>query len=94
MNEQIHATIRASHIERSASPFFVRFTRLAFVNEYLHPESKKLIKVMAATETGALRIAAYHYGSLGRAFAIERRQAHEHSGTHPFQEGSFGDPEL
>jgi hypothetical protein len=49
---------------------------------------------MAATETGALRIAAYHYGSLGRDFAIERRQAHEHSGTHPFQEVSFGDPEL
>jgi hypothetical protein len=94
MNELIHARIRASHIERGTSTFFVRFRRLAFVNEYLHPESKKLIKVMAATETGALQIAAYHYGSQGRDFALERRQAHEHLGAHPFPEISFPDPEL
>ena len=94
MKEEIHARIEASHIERGASPFFVRFTRRTFVNEYLHPESKKLIKVMAATDTGALQIAAYHYGSLGRDFALERRQAHEHPGAHPFPQVSFEDPGL
>jgi hypothetical protein len=94
MSEEVYSTIRAEHIERAEKPFFVRFARLPFVNEYLQPEAKKLLKVMTQTEAGAVKIAAYHYGRLGRDFAGERRQAHELPRAYPFQQVSFLDHDL
>jgi hypothetical protein len=94
MNEELHSTIRADQIERAEKAFFVRFMRLPFVNEYLHPQEKKLIKVLAQTEAGAVAIAAYHYGRLGRDFAVKRRQAHELPGAYPFSQVSFLNPDV
>ena len=85
MSEELHSTIRAEHIEKAERPFFVRFTRLPFVNEYLHPQEKKLIRVMAQTEQGALRIAEYNYGRLGKDFAVELRQARDLPGAYQLQ---------
>jgi hypothetical protein len=91
MNEELHSTIRAEHIEKAEKPFFVRFTRLPFVNEYLDPQEKKLIRVMAETEAGAVQIAAYHYGRLGKDFAVDLRQARELPGAYSFPQVSFLD---
>jgi hypothetical protein len=59
MNEELHSTIRAEHIERAEKAFLsaLRAYRL-LTNEYLHPQEKKLIKVLAQTEAGAVAIAA------------------------------------
>ena len=96
MNEELHSTIRAEHIERAEKAFLsaLRAYRL-LTNEYLHPQEKKLIKVLAQTEAGAVAIAAYHYGRLGRDFAVERRrQAHELPGADPFSQVSFLNPDV
>jgi len=87
--EPLHATISAEHIEPANKPFFVRFTRAQFINEYLHPEDEKLIKVMAQTEAGALKVAKYHYARLGEDFALERRLAQEFPGAYPFRQVAF-----
>jgi hypothetical protein len=49
---------------------------------------------MAETETGAVQIAAYHYGRLGKDFAVDLRQARELPGACPFPKVSFLDHDL
>jgi hypothetical protein len=94
MSDELHSTIRAEHIEKPEKPFFVRFTRLPFVNEYLRAQEKMLIKVMAQTEAGAVQIAAYHYGRLGKDFSIELREARELPGDYPVPQVSFLDHDF
>jgi hypothetical protein len=49
---------------------------------------------MAQTEVGAVQIAAYHYGRLGKDFSVELREARELPGAYPFPQVSFLDHDL
>lgn len=68
--KKVYATVHATHIEQAARPFYVRFYRPPYFNEFQHEGGERVVKVLAETEHGALKIARYHW-TWGCNFVID-----------------------
>ena len=68
------AKIYSNHIEKPEKAFSVLFDRgwhTDAVGFIYQPEKDVEVTVLAQTEQGALKVAAYHYYSTGRNFRIK-----------------------
>jgi len=61
MTLRLSATLHSRHIEAPERPFFMTFIRERYFNVYWHPAERRLVRVLAETEDGAMRILRYHY---------------------------------
>jgi hypothetical protein len=74
MSLRISATLHSHHIEAPRFPFFMSFTREPYFNVYWHRAERRLVRVLAETEGGALRILRYHYSGASDARNEDRAE--------------------
>ncbi len=63
-------TLQGRHIEKPQASFIVKFWQKEYFNVLRHPEGQRVVKILAETAEGALRIAQYHFFLSGRKFEV------------------------
>lgn len=63
-------TLYGQHIEKPVTAFTVKFWQREYVNVIRHPAGERMVKILAETAEGAVRIAQYHFFMTGKNFEV------------------------
>ena len=72
-------TLYGQHIEKPVTAFIVKFWQKEHFNVFRHPAGERIVKILAETAEGAVKIAQFHFFMSGKNFEVSAYKERRHT---------------